>query len=134
MGVKDPTVSLANIRRAVAGTLDKLLIHAITYIGSTASGAQLRPSKLWYRQPCAAYKRRRHHRIIYRVGASDDVMFGHLWSNGSLITSAPGTGWRLCFHPCLSVYLFVCEQEISKKYGRILMKFCAQVGCVTRMN
>ena len=32
------------------------------------------------------------------------------------------------------VCLFVCVQDISKGYGWIQMKFCGQVGCVTRTN
>ena len=34
---------------------------------------------------------------------------------------------RLCFHMGLSVCLFVCEQDNSKTYGRILIKFSGYV-------
>ena len=35
-----------------------------------------------------------------------------------LFTSGTEGGWRWCFHPCLSVCTSVCEQDISKFYGR----------------
>ena len=49
------------------------------------------------------------------------------------VTSATEGGGRLCFHPCLSVCLSVCEQDISS-YGQICMKLVGKVGCVTRTN
>ena len=37
-------------------------------------------------------------------------------------------------HPCLSVCLFGCEQDISKGCGQILTKLGGQVGFVSRTN
>ena len=49
------------------------------------------------------------------------------------ITSSTESGWRLCFHSCLSVCLctVICEPDISKSSGWIPMK-CG--GCVMMMN
>ena len=56
----------------------------------------------------------------------------------SLFTSATGGGRKLCFHPYLSVCLFVClsvcVHDISKIYRRIQTKLDGHVGCVTRKN
>ena len=34
----------------------------------------------------------------------------------------------------MTSFLFVCEQDISKSYGRIQIKFGGEVECVTRKN
>ena len=39
---------------------------------------------------------------------------------------------RLCFHPCLSVCLFVFKQDISKSCAQIQPKFGGELGYVTR--
>jgi len=35
---------------------------------------------------------------------------------------------RLCLFVCLSVCLSVCQQDNSKSYGRIFLKFSGNVG------
>ena len=52
----------------------------------------------------------------------------------SFLTSATEGGWRLCFLPCLSVCLFVCEQHSSNICRRIWTKFGGELGNMTRTN
>ena len=52
----------------------------------------------------------------------------HLFHEPETAFGQPGSR----FHSCLSVCLFVCEQDIAKSYGWIQTKFGGQVWDVTR--
>ena len=49
-----------------------------------------------------------------------DVLYFQLITSAKEVMFSPG-------FVCLSVCLFVCEQDNSKKYGRILIKFSGYV-------